>query len=98
MKLALPPVSCQVYTPPSLAEAMVHALGDMPLMSWLEPSHGRGAFVEALSRLGVGKQRIVAIDLDRAASPSDKLGTTFRGVDFLRWSTKTIQRFDRIVG
>lgn len=98
MRLALPPASCKVYTPRDLAEAMVRALRDDPQASWLEPSHGTGVFVEAISRLGVRKDRIVAVDLDPVTSAADTLATTFRGVDFLRWARETERRFDRIVG
>ena len=98
MRLAFPPDSSKVYTQADLAEAMVWALGDEPILSWLEPSHGRGVFVEAISRLGVRRKRIVAIDLDRKVSVADDLAMTFRGVDFLRWAAQTQQRFDRIVG
>lgn len=77
---------------------MVRALGDEPHLTWLEPSHGTGAFVEAVSRLGVRKKRIIAVDLDRTAAAADGLATTFRGVDFLRWAAETERRFDRIVG
>lgn len=98
MRLALPPVCCKVYTPADLAEAIVRALGDKPQASWLEPSHGRGVFVEAIARLGVRRERIVAVDLDPTTSAADALATTFRGVDFLRWAGETERRFDRIVG
>jgi len=98
VRLALPPVSSKVYTPADLAEAIVRALGDEPQVSWLEPSHGEGVFVEALARLGVRKARIVAVDLDPTTSAADSLATTFRGVDFLRWASETERRFDRIVG
>jgi adenine-specific DNA-methyltransferase len=96
--LAMPPSSCKVYTPRELAEAMSCALGDEGHFTWLEPSHGKGAFLEAISRLGVQKQRIVAVDLDRKESNADELATTLRGVDFLRWAYETQLRFDRIVG
>lgn len=76
----------------------MRALGDGPQASWLEPSHGTGVFVEAIARLGVRKERIVAVDLDRTASAADTLATTFRSVDFLRWARETERRFDRIVG
>lgn len=98
MRLALPPTSCKVYTPAPLADAMVAALGDRPHFRWLEPSHGKGAFLEALGRRHVGKERIVAVDLDPITAPADKLAQTFRGVDFLRWASQTESRFDRIVG
>lgn len=98
MRLALPPVSCKVYTPSDLAEAIVQSLGDEPKTSWLEPSHGTGVFVEAISRLGVRKERIIAVDLDPVSSAADKLAKTFRRVDFLSWARETEHRFDRIVG
>jgi methylase of polypeptide subunit release factors len=98
MRLALPPESCKVYTPSPLADAMIAALGDKPHLQWLEPSHGKGAFVEALARRGISKARIIAIDLDPTSAPGDKFAKVFRGVDFLRWATRTDCRFDRIVG
>lgn len=98
MRLALPPLSCKVSTPANLAAAMVNALGDDSNALWLEPSHGTGVFVRAISGLGVEKGRIVAIDLDRTKSPADTLSATLRGVDFLRWANNSQLRFDRIVG
>lgn len=98
MRLALPPKSCKVYTPSPLADAMITALGDEPDYTWLEPSHGTGAFVEALSRRNVKKERIVAIDLDPAPAPADVFARTIRATDFLRWSSRTRLHFDRIVG
>ena len=98
MRLALPPRSCQVNTPSNLATAMVRALADGPSALWLEPSHGTGVFIEAISNLGVPARQIIAIDLDRRSSSADSLATTIRGVDFLRWSQETDLRFDRIVG
>ena len=98
MKVALPPASCKVYTPTDLAEAMVRAVGDAQDATWLEPSHGNGAFIEAIARSGVGSERIVAIDLDPATATADRLATTMRGTDFLQWSKETGRRFDRIVG
>ena len=47
--------SCKVYTSEEFAQAMVKALADAPDASWLEPSHGRGVFVEAVARQGVSK-------------------------------------------
>lgn len=98
MRLARPPSSCKVYTSPDLADAMVRSLGDQEHAVWLEPSHGKGAFLEALSRLGIEKDRVVAIDLDTSIAEADKLAITFRGLDFLRWASTTDRRFDRIVG
>lgn len=97
MRLASPPASCKVYTPADLADAVVRALSDGPRLRWLEPAHGKGAFLEAMRRLGVSKRRIVAIDLDRGPAPADHLAVTIRGIDFLRWAQETDQRFDRIV-
>src|SRR5437016_5874037 len=98
MRLALPPNSCKVSTPKDLADAIVKALGPDSDLNWLEPSHGSGVFVEAISRLGVPKRRIVAVDLDPVGSSADNLATTFRRVDFLKWAQETRRRFDRIVG
>ncbi len=98
MGLALPPESCKIYTPAPLARAMVAALGDKPHFQWLEPSHGRGAFVEAMADNKIGRARITAIDLDPTPAAADRLANSFRGVDFLRWASTTACRFDRIVG
>lgn len=98
MRLALPPNSCKVATPKDLADAIVNALGNDSQLNWLEPSHGSGVFVKAVSRLGVPKRRIVAVDLDPVDSPADNLATTIRRVDFLKWAYETRRRFDRIVG
>ena len=93
-----PPKSCKVYTPLSLAQALVNALGDEPTARWLEPAHGHGAFLRALRNKGVPKTRIKAIDLERKASPEDGLARTSRGTDFLKWYRLTSERFDRIIG
>jgi adenine-specific DNA methylase len=98
MRLALPPISCKVPTPPDLARAIVNALGDEPKARWLEPSHGAGIFIETISALGIDKDRIVGVDLDPKSSPADNLATTHRRTDFLKWAQTTDQRFDRIVG
>lgn len=98
MRLALPPTSCKVPTPPDLARAIVNALGDEPNARWLEPSHGAGIFIETISALGIEKDRIVGVDLDPQSSPADNLATTHRRTDFLKWAQTTDQRFDRIVG
>jgi adenine-specific DNA-methyltransferase len=98
VRLALPPISCKVNTPMDLAKAIVQAVGDDANFVWLEPSHGTGPFLEAISQLGVEKQRLFALDLDPRPSAADNLATTTRGVDFLRWARGTEVRFDRIVG
>jgi adenine-specific DNA-methyltransferase len=95
--LPSPPESCTVYTPMPLAQAIAGALGDSPSYLWLEPCVGNGVFLQALSRLGVGKDRITAIDLDPVSKPEDALAATLRGIDFVAWSLVTRHRFDRIV-
>lgn len=98
MILDLPPNSCKVPTPSDLASAMVAALSDTTSATWLEPSHGDGVFVQALSQIGVSKTRITAIDLDPVVGSADHLAQTLRPTDFLSWSIATPQRFDRIIG
>jgi adenine-specific DNA-methyltransferase len=98
VRIAPPPIGCKVYTPADLAEAIVRNLGDSSSASWLEPSHGRGVFVSEIARLGVEKNRIIAVDLDRTIEEADCLANTLRGVDFLRWANETNLRFERIVG
>jgi adenine-specific DNA-methyltransferase len=89
---------CKVYTPFPLACGITKALGDARNLSWLEPSHGAGVFLKALADSGVTRDRIRAVDLDRTECPADRLARTSRGVDFISWSSKTTERFDRIVG
>ena len=91
------PDSGTVYTPDALAAAMVRAVGDARSAAWLDPCVGEGAFVRAMSSMGVPKKRIVAIDLDPRPSPSDALAETVRGADFVSWSQGTPARFDRVV-
>lgn len=90
--------SCKVYTPIPLAAGIVEALGDDADANWLEPSFGKGAFIEALSRMGVPRERVRAIDLDDGPEPIDRHAATERGTDFLSWSLNTDERFDRIIG
>ena len=92
------PDSCKVYTPQSLADAIVNALGDESDAHWLEPSVGTGVFLSSLSNAEVEPHRIVALDLDFHPGPQDHLADTLRGQDFLRWSLSVGQMFDRIVG
>jgi adenine-specific DNA-methyltransferase len=94
----MPPLSCKVYTPVPLARALVGALGDGESAKWLEPSVGLGAFLQALTDLGIPPDRITAVDLETTACPTDRLANTERGTDFLDWSRQTSIRFDRIVG
>ncbi len=93
----LPPPGCKVYTPHSLADALVHRLFDNAACEWLEPSVGRGAFVQALSRRGVPPGRITAVDLDLVPGPVDENANVIRGVDFLEWATTHTTKYDRII-
>ena len=92
-----PPPSCNVYTPAVLAQAMVRALGDVPDARWLEPCVGNGALLKALARHRVDASRIVGLDLCRSPEPADVHAVVRRGIDFLRWSRSTTERFDRVV-
>ncbi len=94
---SLPPPTCKVYTPKSLAEAMVRAINPGPEDLWLDPCVGPGAFVSALQENGTPKERIVGVDIESAQGPYDSAATTIRGVDFLRWCASTPSRFSKIV-
>jgi adenine-specific DNA-methyltransferase len=91
------PLSCHVYTPADLADAIVGAIGDAPDLRWLEPSVGGGALVAALNRAGIPRARIRGLDLVRVPTPRDALARVLRGTDFLAWSRRTTEVFDRIV-
>lgn len=97
MRQLVPPATCNVYTPQSLAEALVAALGDTPTARWLEPCVGKGALLEAISRGGTENQRIVGLDLAKTREPNDRLGRVKRSTEFLDWAARTTSRFDRIV-
>lgn len=86
-----------VYTPPSLAEAMVSAIHSGCDVEWLDPCVGPGAFVQALQAQGVQKDRIVALDIESAPGKFDSSARTSRGVDFFRWLVTTTARFDKII-
>ncbi|NYF51214.1 Eco57I restriction-modification methylase domain-containing protein [Tunturiibacter gelidoferens] len=77
---------------------MTRALGHQRGALWLEPSFGRGAFVDEISALGVERETVFGIDLDRRKSKSDQKCIPVRGVDFLSWSSEEPARFDRIIG
>lgn len=91
------PPSCVVYTPRSLADAMVKAIGDEPGAEWLDPCAGKGVFLEALSVLGVPRNRIRSLDAASDPEPQDQLGRSIRPQEFLSWSLETNERFSRIV-
>src|SRR5512132_2884760 len=91
--------SCSVYTPRSLADAIVDWLANARVTSrWLEPSVGTGVFLESLASRGVRARDVVAVDLSRRSQPNDKLASVVRGIDFLEWARTTTDRFDCIVG
>ena len=93
-----PPASCKVYTPLNLATAMVDTIRSDDAQEWLEPSVGRGVFLNALRAGGTTPDRVVAVDLDSTPSHNDKLATVYRGVDFLQWSSSCESKFDCVVG
>lgn len=93
----LPPPACKVYTPRALAEAMVRAISPQPDDLWLDPCIGPGAFVSALRGSGTPKERIVAVDIEKAQGPCDAAATTIRGVDFFHWCAFTPRQFTKIV-
>jgi hypothetical protein len=82
MPLPPPPPECKVYTPPRLADAMVHAIEPHPHDVWLDPCMGPGAFIAPLRKKGIPKDRIIGIDIDSTSGAEDKSATTVRGVDF----------------
>jgi len=92
-----PTPSFNVYTPAVLAQAMVRALDDVSDARWLEPCVGKGAFLNALALHGVEASRIFGLDLCASPEPADDRAVVCRGIDFLRWSISTTERFDRIV-
>ena len=91
------PRSCKVATPELLARTMVESLGDNSKDLWLDPCVGQGAFLQALDKLGVPPERIVAVDLEEVKDPRDTVAQTFRGIDSLDWFTRTHYRFSKIV-
>lgn len=66
--------------------------------TWLEPSFGDGAFLQALHDAGIPRDRIRGVELETAESPNDKYAKTLRGQDFLSWSQSTNERFDNVIG
>jgi adenine-specific DNA-methyltransferase len=92
------PASCKVYTPLELATAMISGLGISSDGVWLEPSFGRAVFLRALKNLGVARDRVVAIDVDRRPTPFDELAISLRGTEFLGWAGHHQSCFDRIIG
>jgi adenine-specific DNA-methyltransferase len=91
------PQSATVNTPHDLATAMVSAVQRTNLARWLDPCVGDGAFVRALSQLGVPRTQIVALDLRRKLEGADQLARTSRGIDFIRWAENRREVFDHVV-
>jgi adenine-specific DNA-methyltransferase len=92
-----PPSSCNVFTPPALAAAIVRVLADDQVAKWLEPCVGKGAFLTALARHGVAARHVVGIDLCGTSEPTDSFATVERGTEFLNWAIETPKRIDRVV-
>jgi adenine-specific DNA-methyltransferase len=76
---------------------MVSALSPRANERFLEPCVGAGSLVRALARRGIPAARIRGLDLDRDPRPSDGYARVIRDVDFLNWSARTRERFDKIV-
>ena len=93
-----PSPSCKVYTPLELATAMVKSVASTERQKWLEPSCGKGSFLQAIASLNEDRQDVLGIDLDKKNACADHLGTVLRGVDFLEWSSSYKARFDCAVG
>ena len=91
------PRSSTVFTPPDLAAAMVRAAVDFDGCEWLDPCVGDGAFVAALSALGVPRQRVRALDISYDRGERDQFARTERGVDFIDWATHNSSTVDRVV-
>src|SRR5437016_14685379 len=75
------PTSCRVYTPAVLASALVGALKDEPRDLWLEPCFGQGAFLQALSTVGVSPRGIGAVCLDKRECAADRCATLGGGTE-----------------
>jgi hypothetical protein len=91
------PSSSTVFTPEILAAAMVGAAGGGPNLAWLDPCVGDGAFIAAMSQVGVAPERIRALDISSAPAQRDELAQTERGVDFIDWAARNPASVDRIV-
>jgi hypothetical protein len=87
-----------VYTPKPLVTAMIQAVGHFDGATWLEPSCGTGAFLQALAQSGVPTANIVGVDVQSRPARADKFATVLRGTDFLQWSQRAGRQFDRVVG
>jgi len=77
---------------------MVDAIVNGMDQRWLEPSCGKGSFIQAINSLGVPRDRIIGVDLDIRKSSEDRCGRVSRGIDFLTWSMTRKGRFDCVAG
>jgi adenine-specific DNA-methyltransferase len=98
MLVSVPPTSCKVYTPLPLAASMVEAIVNGLDQRWLEPSCGKGSFIQAINSYGVPRDRIIGVDLDIQKSSGDRFGRVSRGIDFLTWSLTRKGKFDCVAG
>lgn len=92
-----PPPSCKVYTPSNLAEAMVAGLGYGADDLWLDPCCGDGVFCRAVRKVAGSHTNITAIDLDQGAAAKACGTRVVAGVDFLKWSRETNERFSKVI-
>ena len=98
---ANPPVpsGSQVFTPSALAEAMIGALGRTNACTWLEPSVGEGAFLNAMRSYGCDAESVTGLELDESLSAlAPRFGSLHYGVEALGWMKSTQQKFDVVVG
>jgi len=92
-----PPESCNVYTPPRLADAIVSRIATDEESTWLEPCVGQGAFLTALHAHGVPAHCITGIDLASCCEPTDEFAQVSRSTEFLNWAAQREATFDRVV-
>lgn len=90
--------TCKVYTPASLAKAMIQSLGPLPNQTWLEPSYGKGVFLKQLKDQGIPKARIVGVELEESEASLNKIAQLFCHCDYLQWSRESRRKFDRVIG
>jgi adenine-specific DNA-methyltransferase len=90
--------SACVYTPKTVATAMVDAVRRMVDGLWLEPCVGDGAFLRALHEAGIERHSIVGLDLAVDRTTADRFATVTRGADFISWARKESRRFSAVIG
>jgi adenine-specific DNA-methyltransferase len=87
-----------IYTPKSVATAMVDAMRTHVTGDWLEPCVGDGAFLRALRSAGVKKATITGLDLAPESAAADRFAEVSRGVDFISWARKQTKRYGCVIG